>query len=65
MLGIFLTSGVCGNPDAAMARLLATAEILRRREHFRGILHLKIIPGASDAAIDRALALASGVSLNI
>ena len=65
VLGIFLTSGVCGNPDAAMARLLATAEILRRREHFRGILHLKIIPGASDAAIDRALALASGVSLNI
>ena len=45
--------------------LLATAEILRRRERFRGILHLKIIPGASDAAIDRALALASAVSLNI
>ena len=65
VLGIFLTSGVCGNPDAAMARMLATAEILRRRERFRGILHLKIIPGASDAAIDRALALASGVSLNI
>jgi predicted DNA-binding helix-hairpin-helix protein len=43
-----------------MARMLATAEILRRREQFRGILHLKIIPGASEAAIDRALALASG-----
>ena len=65
VIGLFLTSGVCGNPDAAMARMLATAEILRYREHFRGILHLKIIPGASDAAIDRAVALASGVSLNI
>ena len=65
VVGLFLTSGVCGNPDAAMARMLATAEILRHRERFRGILHLKIIPGASEAAIDRALALASGVSLNI
>ena len=65
VIGLFLTSGVCGNPDAAMSRMLATAEILRRRERYRGILHLKIIPGASDAAIDRALALASGVSLNI
>ncbi|MDR0994421.1 MAG: radical SAM protein [Verrucomicrobiota bacterium] len=65
VIGIFLTSGVCGNPDAAMSRLIATAERLRFRERFRGILHLKIIPGASDAAIDRAVALASHVSLNI
>ena len=65
VIGIFLTSGVCGHPDAAMERLLDTAEILRRRERFRGFLHLKIIPGASDAAIDRAIALASAVSLNI
>jgi predicted DNA-binding helix-hairpin-helix protein len=65
VLGLFLTSGVCGNPDAAMSHMLATAELLRHREHFRGILHLKIIPGASDAAIDRALSLASAVSLNI
>ena len=65
VIGIFLTSGVCGNPDAAMSRMLATAEILRYREHFRGIMHLKVIPGASDAAIDRAVSLASGVSLNI
>ncbi len=65
VIGLFLTSGVCGSADAAMERMLATAEILRRREKFRGILHLKILPGASDAAIDRAVALASGVSLNI
>ncbi|HPC58294.1 MAG TPA: radical SAM protein, partial [Kiritimatiellia bacterium] len=64
-IGIFLTSGVAGSPDAAMERMLATAERLRRREGFRGMLHIKIIPGASDAAIERALQLASGVSLNI
>ncbi len=65
VLGIFLTSGVCGQPDAAMSRMLATAEILRYRERFRGVLHIKLIPGASDAAIERALSLASTVSLNL
>lgn len=65
VLGIFLTSSVPSTPDAAMDRLIATAEILRRRERFRGVLHLKIIPGASDAAIERAVSLASTVSLNI
>ncbi len=65
VLGIFLTSGVPSTPDAAMDRLIATAEILRRRERFRGVLHLKVIPGASDAAIERAVQLASTVSLNI
>lgn len=65
VIGIFLTSGVCGNPDAAMSRMIATAEILRYREKYRGLLHLKVIPGASDAAIERAVSLASAVSLNI
>jgi len=63
--GIFLTSGVCGSPDEAMGRMIAAAERLRRREGFRGYIHLKVIPGASDAAVERALSLASAVSLNI
>ncbi len=65
VIGLFLTSGVCGHPDRAMARLIDTAERLRYKEQFRGVLHLKIIPGASPAAIKRAVALASTVSLNI
>ena len=65
VVGLFLTSGVCGSPDGAMERMLAAAEILRYRERYRGMMHLKIIPGASDGAIERALSLASAVSLNI
>lgn len=63
--GLFLSSGVSGCADAAMSRLTATAEILRKRYQFRGYIHLKIIPGASDAAIEKAVSLASAVSLNI
>ncbi|HQG49518.1 MAG TPA: hypothetical protein PK373_10555, partial [Sedimentisphaerales bacterium] len=54
-----------GTPDATMERLNATARILRAKYRFKGYIHLKVIPGASDAAIDEAVSLASAVSLNI
>ncbi|MDY6834764.1 MAG: radical SAM protein [Chloroflexota bacterium] len=62
--GIFLTSGVTGTPDRTMDRINAIASILRK-DGFRGYMHLKIIPGASDAAIEEAVSLASAVSVNI
>ena len=65
VFGLFLSSGVIGSPDATMERLNATARLLRRQHQFKGYIHLKIIPGASDAAIDEAVSLASAVSLNI
>jgi predicted DNA-binding helix-hairpin-helix protein len=65
VFGLFLSSGVIGSPDATMERLNGTARLLRTRHHFRGYLHLKIIPGASAAAVEEAVSLASAVSLNI
>lgn len=65
VFGMFLTSGLIGTADNTMDRLTATAEILRKRHKFRGHIHLKIIPGASPAAVYKAVSLASSVSLNI
>lgn len=65
VFGLFLSSGVVGSPDGTMDRLIATARLLRQRHAFRGYIHLKVIPGASDAAIEEAVSLASAVSLNI
>lgn len=65
LLGLFLTSGVIGTPDETMHRLCATADILRRQHRYRGYIHLKILPGSSPAAIERAMRLASAVSLNL
>lgn len=62
--GLFLSSAVMNNPDATMERINRAALILRR-SCFRGYIHLKIIPGACDAAIRQSLSLASAVSLNI
>lgn len=65
VFGLFLSSGVIGSPDATMDRLTTTARLLRRKHRFKGYIHLKVIPGASDAAIEEAVSLASAVSLNI
>ena len=65
VFGLFLSSGVIGSPDATMERLVGVGELLRRRHAFSGYLHLKVIPGASDAAIEAALAVADTVSLNV
>lgn len=62
--GLFLSSAVANNPDATMERVNRVAFLLRRMQ-FRGYIHLKVIPGASDAAIRHSLSLASAVSLNI
>lgn len=65
VFGLFLSSGVIGTPDNTMDRINAVARLLRTKHQFRGYIHLKIIPGASDAAIEDAISLASAVSLNI
>lgn len=62
--GLFLSSAVINSPDTTMERINRTAIYLRKSQ-FRGYIHLKIIPGASDAAIRQSLSLASAVSLNI
>jgi predicted DNA-binding helix-hairpin-helix protein len=63
--GLFLSSGVIGHGDQSMERIVDTAEILRAKYRFRGYLHLKIMPRASNAAIERAVRLADRVSINL
>jgi predicted DNA-binding helix-hairpin-helix protein len=65
VFGLFLSSAVIGNPDYTMDRINTVARILRHKYEFRGYIHLKVIPGASDAAIEEAISLSSAVSLNI
>lgn len=63
--GLFLSSGVIGTPDRTMEKINAVARLLRSKYKYRGFIHLKIIPGASTAAIAESISLASAVSLNI
>ena len=63
--GIFLSSGVAGGGPFTQDRLIATAEVLRRRYGFRGYIHLKIMPGAEKDQIRAAMRLADRVSVNL
>jgi predicted DNA-binding helix-hairpin-helix protein len=65
VFGLFLSSAVINNANYTMDRINTVARLLRTKHGFRGYIHLKIIPGASDAAIEEALSLATAVSLNI
>jgi predicted DNA-binding helix-hairpin-helix protein len=63
--GLFLSSAIQGGAVATMDRMLATAELLRNRYRFRGYVHLKIIPGSSPDQVERAMALATRLSVNM
>jgi predicted DNA-binding helix-hairpin-helix protein len=63
--GTFLSSGIAGGGVRTQDSLLDTAEILRNKLGFRGYLHLKIMPGAERAQVERAMQLADRVSVNL
>lgn len=65
LIGLFVSSGIIRDPDHTMTRLNGVASILRHKYQYKGYIHLKVIPGASDAAIQEAVNLASAVSINI
>ncbi|MEJ2209475.1 MAG: radical SAM protein, partial [Anaerolineae bacterium] len=63
--GLFLSSGVCAGPDNTMDRMIACIELVRQRYQFQGYVHLKLLPGASQAHVERAVQLAHRVSVNL
>ncbi len=63
--GMFLSSGVVNGGVHSQDGILDVAEILRNRQGFTGYLHLKLMPGAQAAQIERAMQLADRVSINL
>jgi putative DNA modification/repair radical SAM protein len=63
--GLFLSSGIIRNPDYTMEQVVAVARKLRLEHQFRGYIHLKTIPEASQELIDEAGKYADRISINI
>ncbi|SFQ40774.1 putative DNA modification/repair radical SAM protein [Roseivivax halotolerans] len=63
--GLFLSSGIIRSPDDTMADMVRIARKLRQEEGFRGYIHLKTIPDASQELIDEAGKYADRLSINI
>jgi predicted DNA-binding helix-hairpin-helix protein len=63
--GIFLSSAVCAGPSRSMDRMIDCITLIRNRYAFPGYIHLKLLPGASEAHIEQAVRLAHRVSVNL
>lgn len=63
--GLFLSSAVEKSPDHTMENIYKVLELLRYKYNFWGYVHVKVIPGASPALIEKTGALADRMSVNI
>lgn len=63
--GLFLSSGVKGSPDRTMELMYEAIYKLRCVYNFRGYIHVKAIPGASEELIERMGFLADRMSVNL
>lgn len=63
--GLFVTTGIPGQPVKVMDDLIEALELIRERQRFGGYIHVKIVPGADAEQIARITALASRVSVNL
>ncbi|MDP3486036.1 MAG: radical SAM protein, partial [Methanobacteriaceae archaeon] len=63
--GLFLSSGISGDIDTSMEKVVEVARLLRLEHGYSGYIHLKILPGSSKDLIKRAMGLANRVSVNI
>lgn len=63
--GLFLSSGIVRSADHTMEQVIEVAWRLREVHHFRGYIHLKTIPEASQALIEKAGRYADRISINV
>ncbi len=63
--GLFLSSGIIKGGVTAQDKVIDTVEIIRRKYHYPGYVHLKIMPGAEYDQVKRAVELADRVSINL
>jgi putative DNA modification/repair radical SAM protein len=63
--GLFLSSGVIQSVDYTMEQLIAVARTLRLEHQYNGYIHLKAVPGASEALLAEAGKWADRLSANI
>jgi predicted DNA-binding helix-hairpin-helix protein len=63
--GMFLSSGIIKGSVTTQDKIIDTAEIVRNRYHYRGYLHLKVMPGIEYDQLYRLMQLSDRVSVNL
>lgn len=63
--GLFLSSGIIGNPNLTMELIYQTIYKLRTQYRFQGYIHVKAIPGADPVLIQKTGMVADRMSVNL
>ncbi len=63
--GLFLSSGIIGNPTFTQELICRTVWLLRNRYRFNGYVHVKAIPGAAPEIIQQTGFLVDRMSVNL
>ena len=63
--GLFLSSAIVSGPDRTMELITQIIKTLRETYRFNGYIHIKAIPGADPALIEKAGSYADRMSVNI
>lgn len=63
--GLFLSSGLSGDPDKVAEKMTETVRMLREEKYFNGYIHLKVLPGTSRDTIKHAASFVDRMSINI
>lgn len=63
--GLFLSSGIVKSSSHTMEQMIEVTRCLREDHDFRGYIHLKTIPEADPALVERAGLWADRVSINV
>lgn len=63
--GLFLSSGIMVSPNYTMELIYETIRLLRQQYHFMGYIHVKGIPGADPAIIEKTGFLVDRMSVNL
>jgi putative DNA modification/repair radical SAM protein len=63
--GLFLSSAIISSPDRTMELIIRVVKSLREQHRFNGYIHIKAIPGADPALIEKAGMLVDRMSVNI
>jgi len=63
--GMFLSSGIIKGSVTTQDKIIDTADIVRNRYHYKGYLHLKVMPGIEYDQLYRLMQLGDRVSVNL
>ncbi len=63
--GLFLSSGIAGSGSKTSDKMIQVIESLRQKHHFKGYVHLKVMPGTEYQYVEAAHRLGTRLSVNI